>query len=71
MHGVSIGIPECFGCSGSCNVNAACPMGDDWTNEVAGCVRLLTAGGSSLCSGEWHGLVLLTGGAMRAIHQQL
>jgi hypothetical protein len=28
-------------------------MGDDWTNEVAGCVRLLTAGGSSLCSGEW------------------
>ena len=44
--------PDCFGCSGSCNVNMACPVGEGWREEAAGVTRLLTAGGSSLCSGS-------------------
>lgn len=43
---------ECFGCSGSCNVNVACELGNTWTDEIAGITRLLTAGGGSLCSGS-------------------
>lgn len=43
---------ECFGCSGACNVNTACTLGDSWTDEIAGITRLLTAGGGSLCSGS-------------------
>jgi hypothetical protein len=44
--------PQCFGCSGACNVNNNCPSGAGWELESAGVVRLLTAGGGSLCTGS-------------------
>ena len=44
--------PECFGCSGDCNLNVACTLGDNFGNEIDGVTRLLTAGGGTLCSGS-------------------
>jgi len=44
--------PQCFGCSGDCNVNFACTLGDNWRDQGHGVVRLLSSGGGSLCSGS-------------------
>ena len=44
--------PQCFGCSGDCNVNFACSLGDNWVDQGHGVVRLLSSGGGSLCSGS-------------------
>jgi hypothetical protein len=44
--------PNCFGCSGSCNINVACPLGAGWTDQDEGVTRILTAGGGSLCTGS-------------------
>merc|ERR1740117_925083 len=44
--------PPCFGCSGACNVNNICPSGVGWEAESAGVVRLLSAGGGTLCTGS-------------------
>lgn len=43
---------QCFGCSGECNVNAACEVGDDWAQQKAGVTAILTTAGSALCSGS-------------------
>jgi lysyl endopeptidase len=40
-----------FGDSGSCNIDVACPLGDDWRDQIRGAVILLS-GGSSFCSGS-------------------
>jgi len=37
--------------SGSCNIDVACPLGDDWRDPIRGAVILLS-GGSGFCSGS-------------------
>ena len=39
-----------LGTSGSCNIDVACPQGDDWRDEIRSVVRV-QIGGSGLCSG--------------------
>jgi hypothetical protein len=36
--------------SGSCNVDVACPAGDDWQNEIPA-VAVISTGGSTFCTG--------------------
>ncbi|MCP3978088.1 MAG: hypothetical protein GY716_01985 [bacterium] len=43
--------PEALGASGSCNNDVACPLGDDWRDQIRGAVILLS-GGSGFCSGS-------------------
>jgi subtilisin-like proprotein convertase family protein len=40
-----------FGDSGACNIDVACPLGDNWQDEKRGVVILLS-GGSYFCSGS-------------------
>ena len=40
-----------FGDSGSCNIDVACPLGDNWQDQIRGTVILLS-GGTSFCSGS-------------------
>jgi hypothetical protein len=39
-----------FGSSGTCNINAACPDGDDWRDQIRSVV-MLVSGGNGFCSG--------------------
>lgn len=41
-----------FGDAGSCNNNVACPVGDDWRDDIRASVILLTSGGFRFCSGS-------------------
>jgi hypothetical protein len=45
--------PDCFGCSGSCNINKACGLGNGWRDQGESVVRLLSGSGSSLCTGAF------------------
>jgi subtilisin-like proprotein convertase family protein len=51
----SIGASEenaLLGGSGACNIDVACPLGDDWQDQQRGVVILLSSGGSSFCTGS-------------------
>ncbi len=41
-----------IGDSGSCNIDVNCPLGADWQDEKRGVVILLTAYGTSFCTGS-------------------
>ncbi len=41
-----------YGSSGSCNVNANCPEGDDWQDQKRGVAMILTYNNARICSGS-------------------
>eukprot|EP01065_Artemidia_motanka_P030285 TRINITY_DN362_c0_g1_i2.p1 TRINITY_DN362_c0_g1~~TRINITY_DN362_c0_g1_i2.p1 ORF type:complete len:735 (+),score=294.86 TRINITY_DN362_c0_g1_i2:42-2207(+) len=45
-------LKGCYGCSGFCNVNLACPSGSGWEEQGSGVAAILTSSGSALCSGS-------------------
>ena len=52
VQGQPLEGPNCFGCSGACNINVACPLGSGWSEQDAGVTRILTSSGGSLCTGS-------------------
>lgn len=46
------GFGTCFGCSQSCNVNANCEEGTEWSRQSAGVTILMNTGSRGYCSGS-------------------
>eukprot|EP00005_Dracoamoeba_jomungandri_P006448 CAMPEP_0174261638 /NCGR_PEP_ID=MMETSP0439-20130205/11683_1 /TAXON_ID=0 /ORGANISM="Stereomyxa ramosa, Strain Chinc5" /LENGTH=444 /DNA_ID=CAMNT_0015346145 /DNA_START=31 /DNA_END=1365 /DNA_ORIENTATION=- len=43
---------KCFGCSGSCNINVECAVGQEWKDQIRSVAMILSSGGFRLCSGS-------------------